>query len=66
MISQMLKYPDFGKPVDPFDGRKIEGVPEHIRERWARSLKGAGEYELAEEVFPDTPETKPETELEAA
>jgi hypothetical protein len=36
------------------------------RMRWATALKSAGQYELAEEVFPDMPEPQHELEELAA
>lgn len=47
-------------PADWLD--EITNIEMSKRLRWADALKGAGEYDLAEVVFPDTPECelKPE------
>lgn len=41
-------------PADWLD--ELTNIEMSKRLRWADSLKFAGEYELAEVVFPDTPE----------
>lgn len=61
-----LNHPDPDKPFDPFNGREIEAVPQHVLMRWSRALKGADQYALAEEIFPETPAARRETEQEQA
>jgi len=62
--AMMLAYPT--GQFDPFNGREIEAVPEHVLMRWSQALKGADEYELAEAIFPETPVAKREAEQEQA
>lgn len=51
-------------PSDWLDELTNIGISQRLR--WADALKGAGEYELAEVVFPDTPECELEQEELAA
>ena len=52
-------------PADWLD--EIANIEISKRLRWAEALKGAGEFDLAETVFPDMPDAvETETALEAA
>jgi hypothetical protein len=51
-------------PADWLD--EIENIAVSQRLRWADALKGAGEYALAETVFPDMPECELDEEELAA
>jgi hypothetical protein len=51
-------------PIDWLD--ELVNISISQKLRWADKLKVAGEYDLAETVFPDMPEFEPQPAQEAA